>query len=684
MRLALTSLGRRGMLQLFSVASALILSACGGPGGDDVGPTPTDPTQTPAKVVLVSSKSSLKSDGSDTATITATVLDSGNRVIPNIALGFSSTSGQVVANGTATDASGNLTATFSAGADRSNRTDTVTVTASNGVSGQISVVLSGTSVKLTAGSTSLSAPSGNTSVAVQLLDASGNPIRDQDVALTLTGNGGATLSKASARHGETVTLTAQAAGSVALTATALNATAAVDFLISGGSAFGFTVPAVSPDTAVINTPKTLTVSAPGVATVRFSTTLGTLNGGGATADVAVVAGSASVTFASSTAGTASVSAINLAQPAVSASTVIAVSPAVSDAAQISVQASPSSIPVSFGTTQNSLTVTAKVLSSSGQPVGGVPVSFTIQNPVGGGETLAPSVVYTASVAANGVGIGEARATFTSGTVQSAQGSSGIRIAASVVGNAAITPATTAVLINGVAASVTIGQSSTVTTINGNTAYQLPMSVQVADSGGNPVSGATVTLKVTPYAFSTGTGCAISRTYAAEDLLGSWTDAGALGISSAAIGNLRKDNGEDGGRLEVSSADFTRRSCSADVPDSELPLAYACASLGNVSVVNTATTPDSIAYVEVAGTSDGELTPAQANAGTLPSTVQTDSSGLATFNFNYLKSNSIWTVVKVTATTQVGTTEASQSSIFRLAPARSDTSPCSIQDSPYQY
>lgn len=60
-----------------------------------------------------------------------------------------------------------------------------------------------------------------------------------------------------------------------------------------------------------------------------------------------------------------------------------------------------------------------------------------------------------------------------------------------------------IVIGGTAGSVVIGQSTKVSSNETGTAYILPMSVLVADSNGNPVPGATVSLSAWPAKYSTG-------------------------------------------------------------------------------------------------------------------------------------------------------------------------------------
>ncbi|WP_158229082.1 hypothetical protein [Chitinimonas sp. BJB300] len=499
------------------------------------------------------------------------------------------------------------------------------------------------------------------------MDSSDQSIPDQDITLSTSGSGSVSLSKSVIRSGDTITVTGTSTGTVKLQAEALNATQTLDFTITGGNAFGFETPNSSPSPLATGTLTDITVNAPGVTTVRLTTTLGLFGNGAATIDIPVANGKATTTFSSSLAGIATISALDAAKPAVTASAIFTVLPPVGDAAKITVRASSSStLGTSSGTDIKSISIIATVLNAAGQPIANMPVAFTIKNPVGGGESIAPAIAYTASTAEQSLGIGQASTTFISGSVVSPVGVNGINVVATVVGTAITAEAP--VIIGEQVESVTIGQASVIEAIMHDTAYRLPMSVQVTDSGGNPVAGADVTLTVTPYAFSTGFGCQVAKTFVAEDLLGNWNSITGLNIPQTSIGNGLLDTDEDEKRVEVNNISFNRTVACYNASDKDANgkiVPYVCPNPAVVSKNNI-------------------LEPARSAAGSMPSKVTTDASGIAQFNFDYLKADSIWSVVKVTASTKVSTTEASTSVIFRLRPLKFDVEPtCFISDSPYK-
>jgi hypothetical protein len=286
-----------------------------------------------------------------------------------------------------------------------------------------------------------------------------------------------------------------------------------------------------------------------------------------------------------------------------------------------------------------------VRDANGYPVGNAPVLFSIVNPTGGGETIAPVVVMSAATTTGGLNLGEARASFTSGSLPSAAG--GIQVRASIVGTPAINDDAT-IVIGGVAGSVAFGQATVLGVDETAANYTLQMSVLVADSNGNPApEGTVVNLSLWPIAWSTGAGCS-------SDPDGCrWDDSTPPVCIPGNYGtfwnedineNLILDAGEDGRRYYYADS----------------------SSVGP-------------------GTSDGYITAVNSRAGTVPATVTTDENGVAGFTLTYPKTSSIWTIVRVRASTIVQGTETVGKVSFRLAPLASDVTPtCKIEGSPYDF
>jgi hypothetical protein len=133
----------RKISSLLLIWAAGLLTACGGGGGSDSDVfrqgTPAG-TVTPnvATVTVTSNKVSILSDGSESATITAFVRDSSNRLLEGVPVTFASSSGGVSPPTANTGADGTATATLVTAGDSTLRNITVTATA-GGVNGTVAV-----------------------------------------------------------------------------------------------------------------------------------------------------------------------------------------------------------------------------------------------------------------------------------------------------------------------------------------------------------------------------------------------------------------------------------------------------------------------------------------------------------------------------------------------------------------
>ncbi len=118
-----------------------VLSACGG-GGDDAFGTPTTGgggTATATTLTVSASASTIPSDGTASATITAFVRDANNALVPGVVVSFRPTSGGVTPASATSDASGQATTTLSTAGDTSLRTITVTASTSNNLTATVPV-----------------------------------------------------------------------------------------------------------------------------------------------------------------------------------------------------------------------------------------------------------------------------------------------------------------------------------------------------------------------------------------------------------------------------------------------------------------------------------------------------------------------------------------------------------------
>ena len=454
----------------------------------------------PAIISLSTSQTTVQSDNSDSATITATVLDSDRAIVQGWTVSFSANGGQISASSVDTDGNGEAQTLFSAGTASGGTSQIVTITAVVGglAPVQIPIQVAGTTVVLSTDNTNITIGDPPVDLTVYVQDFGSGGLPDVPVTLSVSPAGLVTLSQTSGNtdiNGELVVqVTGIATGSVTVTATALAITDTLTYSVgAAGTVFGISSP-TDPWNLDTNTDLTVTVAAPGVTNVIFATTLGAWDGGvDLVVTKLVVAGSASAVLNSPTAGVASVQVFDAADPSTMDSLTVAISAPPIEASQISLQPSTSVVAPSYGDVTNTVTLEATVKNVADQVVGNAPVAFSIVNPTGGGETISPVIAFTET---NGV----ATSTFTSGSLSS--GAEGVTVTAVVVGMPLVTDST-AIVIGGTAGSVIIGQSTKFTSIAGDTAYSMPMSVLVADSNGNPVPGAVVSLSAWPIYYYTG-------------------------------------------------------------------------------------------------------------------------------------------------------------------------------------
>ena len=583
-------------IAILIIFMAFLSTGCGSSGGGDS--TTTDST-TADKISLATSQVSVKSDNLDFATITATVLDTNNAVVEGVTVSFSANEGQISYASVDTDENGKAEITFSSGTDKTNRVATITAQVSGLSSVQIPIQITGTTISLSTDSTNIAVYESPATLTILVQGADGFGVESL-VTLSAEPAGVVTLSQYTGNTDTSgnleVYITGVAAGSVIVTVQALGATATQDYTVgTSDEVFCITSPTDDPCSLSTNIDLTITVNAPTQEYVQFATTLGTWDWG---ADLvvtkAVSGGSASAVLTSSEAGTANVQVFDAADPSTTDSLTVIFSAPSSEATQVALQASATVMPPSTEDVTNSVTLTATVKNVTDQVVSNAAVAFSIENPTGGGESIFPVVAYT-----NAYGV--ANSTFTSGSLST--DAEGVTAKVTVVGTS-ITD-TVNIVIGGTAGSVVIGRSTVIESINDDTAYKLPMSVLVADSNGNPVSSATVSIGAWPLQYSTGyttiSGPVVTGTYDNED----------------ANRNLIRDADEDTG------------------------------SSGNPC------------------DGDGQLTPLSSAAGSLPATVTTDENGVANFDLVYLKQYAAWIVEEIRASTLVLGTETTSILEFRL-------------------
>ena len=189
-----------------------------------------------------------------------------------------------------------------------------------------------------------------------------------------------------------------------------------------------------------------------------------------------------------------------------------------------------------------------------------------------------------------------------------------------------------VVIGGVGGSVVLGHSTLIEVDDKNTAkYSMDMAAQVADSNGNAVSGASVTLSLWPSAYYTGV----------------WYDEDPDPKAKKCV-------------PYYSGGPFANE----DI-DEDLILDRPPASV-----------------VDEDANQDGEATPHNSAAGTAPSTVTTDSKGIGAFKLTYLKQYAPWIDVRSRARTKVQGTETTGTLPFGLRYLIADGEACIMPNSPF--
>ncbi|WP_137936450.1 Ig-like domain-containing protein [Chitinivorax sp. B] len=631
---------QRALLAATSLAF-VALTACsgGGGGGSTTPPTPTGPQVAKLSVVTIADanstqpKNSVKTDNSDRVTVAVTALDANNVAVKDAVVSFSSAGGELQAAASVTDAQGKITAQFSAGISaesKVNHTETITVTSGNGITSLVPIDVTGTTVtaKLAPGSSSSVATGATVNISVVLKDAGGNPINGVPVSVSSTGSGsvGAGSAVSTDKNGEALLpVVGQSVGATTLITSAAGASASLDLTVTPGTGgVSFAEPANNSLLAVAEE-RNVRVSVPTTTTkVVLATTLGTWKANGKnTITIDAVGGVANATFSSANAGVATVDAYDLSAPSSRATLTLNIGTSNTTGSVVTLQASPAAVAVSSDQKKNSITLSARVVDPSNNPVINAPVSFRLETSTSSGEVVGPTVAFT-----NAAGV--ATSSFTSGTQPGK-----VIVKAGIVDGVGVTEGSATIDVGGQAATIGLAQDTKLQVKDNDPNYYLAMSAYVVDIKGNPVPGATVTLSVNPIYFSTGISCSVTGTYTTE-----WPEEEPFLVSQG---------------LSLSRAGVWRG-----------------ISFGGA----TKTADRSDAFPTT-------LQPTNGNAGTVPAEVVTGADGKVNFTYSYPKSSAFWHVVRVSARTFVAGTEARTNYIFRLAAVKEDVAPnCAIADSPY--
>lgn len=444
-------------------------------------------TPSVASIEVLSSSATLPSATANTVTVTALVKDSNNAGMANVPVSFAASSGVLQSVSTATDASGTATATLGTGADRSNRDIRVTVAAGASV-GTVVVPVTGTTLSVVGvGSVLLG---GTATYTVALRDSAGNSLANGAVAVssTLGNNVSPSALVTDVNGGATFNYTANNSGSDTLRLSGAGASTTTGVTVSGED---FTVVTPSAGTEVfVNTDREVRVryrsGGVGVAgrTVNFSTTRGSVSSSSALTDAN---GEAAVMVRSTTAGPALVTA----QITGGALTSVDVLFTASTPSTVVLQINPGAVPPNpSGSSSNRAQLQAVVRDTSGNPVKGRTVNFTLVADTSGGRLSAG----TGTTDANG-SVSDA---FIPGPLSTA--ANGVQIQASVAGTGVQDVA--AMTVSSQALFVTIATSNTISNRD-QTTYSKPFSVRVTDANGTAVRSQVVTLSVFPLRYGKG-------------------------------------------------------------------------------------------------------------------------------------------------------------------------------------
>lgn len=475
--------------------TALLMSCGGSTGGSDDedgdGNGGNGDGTVSFTVTALASSPQLPSDADQTSegvTITALVRDQNNNVVSDQAVSFASNSaagsGGALQNIDAvTDANGTANATLTTAGDPQNRVITVTVTAGN-QSDSVDIQVAGTQL-------SISGPDSvvfdqSVEYTVNLVDAGGTGINNEAVEVTSQQSNTISMGPSSTDTSGRVDfdLLGSQAGPDTITVEALGLTATKDITVSEDD-FTYQTPEAG-DEIELDTDETVTLNwqregsaiADGT-TIELSTTRGRFSNGESSIDITTSGGAASTTISATTAGPAKITATGRPGSGDNPTAQRQVEFIATTPANLSAQANPATIGP-----QSESQIRAIVRDANNNPVKNQQVIFSIVADPSGG-TLDDSEAVTDSQ-------GVASVTFTAGStttgidevVVEAETSGGVVVS----GEAQLTVAQRAL-------DVVIGTGNELGVPN-ETQFELPYTVAVTDSAGNPVSDAEVQLNVT--------------------------------------------------------------------------------------------------------------------------------------------------------------------------------------------
>jgi hypothetical protein len=449
----------------------------------------------PAAIDIIASSTTAGSGG-DGVTIRAFVKDKNNNAMAGVAVAFAASSGTLSGSSLATDSAGVASATFSAGADRSNRVATISVTAAT-ITKSLDIPITGTRLLLSGPSSLILG--GVATFDIVVTDSKSNVVPGVTIAasstlgnaLVATGGAGGAVSNANGQVRYTYTATKSGTDTVSFIGYGATVSPSPALVVSAED-FAFISPAAGA-TVSVNTPVKLQVRlrnalVPQVGqTINFASTGGTLSSSKADTDAT---GVAEVTLTTASAGPLTV------QASVQGNTTTATLPLTIVAtlpSKLVLQVNPTAVaPNSGATATNQAQVTAKVTDAVGNPVQGKVVNFRRVTDPSGGNLLQA----TATTDANG----QATVAYRPGAQSTAN--NGVELSAEVAGSSPLVSGAATLTVNQSALFIALGTGNTISNLNPQT-YKKDWVVYVTDSNGIPLNGATVTIKAIPTHYVTG-------------------------------------------------------------------------------------------------------------------------------------------------------------------------------------
>jgi hypothetical protein len=445
----------------------------------------------PSSIEILSAATAVGTGG-DGVLIRAFVKDINNNALPNAVVAFTANTGTLTGISTLTSAAGVAEATFSAGADRSNRNVEIAVS-SGAVNSKLTLPISGTKLTLSGPSSMILGTSAN--IDVVITDSKGNAVPGVSVAgASPLGNTLVTTGSSTTNNSGQIRFnyTAAKAGTDAIVFSGAGATATPSpALVVSGEDFSFVSPAAA-STVAVGTLQTVQVrlrsgGLPQAGkTIHFAATGGTLTAADATTDAD---GLASTSLSSNSAGPVTV------QASVDGSTTSTTLPLVVIAttpSKLVLQVSPTAIgPNATIASGNQAQVVAKVTDANGNPVQGQIINFSRQTDPSGGDLLQATATTDAS--------GQASVAYRSGSGSTAN--NGVVLQATVA-SAPLVMGTATLTVNKTSLFIALGTGNTITNLDPQT-YRKDWVVYVTDSNGTPQDSVTLTVKAIPTHYLTG-------------------------------------------------------------------------------------------------------------------------------------------------------------------------------------